>query len=376
MARAIAQGGSNGAAAPTLDIWIPAPEGLFDVGGAAIPPGELVDPTAITFAVFDISTDEKRGHPSQIFPGSGTQAVDLVADRIGVGHYAPAFTLSPTGELGAHEIHYFVQIEPGGPIIRSRVEFDVLAFVGGDGLLGYALISDFRAEGVSLSKHSDERLRRLIGGAKRYIDTVTRRYFEPRGATVRIDGNNTRTLNLREPIIGVASINTVDSLGQMNPIDVTGVRIYSRHLSQRLTQPDDRNAPRIEWITQQPFLVGGSGSYYPAQQYRSGSWPRGTQNIVIAGVFGYTDPDGSLTGCTPDAARRATMLLVWRNLPKLSDVNGRFDAQARHRIKSEKTREQSYELVPGKSGMGAFTGDVEIDDLLEMLCAPMQIESV
>jgi hypothetical protein len=75
-------------------------------------------------------------------------------------------------------------------------------------------------------------------------------------------------------------------------IDPACYVVYNRHLSQGLTGEDDRDAPGIELVGDQPryrYLYGAnysgrySGSYFDTLS-------SGNQNILIEGVFGYTDP--------------------------------------------------------------------------------------
>ena len=101
-------------------------------------------------------------------------------------------------------------------------------------------------------------------------------------------------------------------------------------------------------------------------------WPRGSQNITLRGVFGYTEPDGSPSGKTPDLIRHATKLLVMRELPLLGNADQREDAQRRYRLTSERTRDQSYTLEALKLH-GAFTGDPEIDNLLVAFVRPADV---
>ena len=92
-------------------------------------------------------------------------------------------------------------------------------------------------------------------------------------------------------------------------------------------------------------------------------WLRGVQNVVINGLFGYTDPDGSPTGRTPELIRHVTKLLVLREIPTMTDTSQREDRQKRWRIVSERTRDQGYNLDP-LHAHGGFTGDPAIDAIL------------
>jgi hypothetical protein len=98
-------------------------------------------------------------------------------------------------------------------------------------------------------------------------------------------------------------------------------------------------------------------------------WPRGQQNVTVQGIFGYTEPDGSPTGRTPELIRHATKLLVLRELPLLADIDAREDAQKRYRLTSERTRDQSYTLEALRLH-GAFTGDPAIDNILVAFARP------
>ena len=102
-------------------------------------------------------------------------------------------------------------------------------------------------------------------------------------------------------------------------------------------------------------------------------FPIGQQNVKLVGVFGYTEWDQSITqGKTPELIKHVTKLLVIRNLAKLSKTSQRFDAIARSRITSERTRDQSYTLSAlGNAQTGAFfTGDPEIDHVLAYFQRP------
>ena len=48
-------------------------------------------------------------------------------------------------------------------------------------------------------------------------------------------------------------------------------------------------------------------------------FPRGHANIVVDGIWGFTEADGSPQGSTPLAVHRAAMLLVLRNIALLGN---------------------------------------------------------
>jgi hypothetical protein len=60
----------------------------------------------------------------------------------------------------------------------------------------YASLADARAEGITVSQASDDRLRLLIDEASRSIDRMTGWFFEPRQMEVWLDGRGTPTIEL------------------------------------------------------------------------------------------------------------------------------------------------------------------------------------
>jgi hypothetical protein len=335
--------------------------------------GTLATPYALTYEIQVIATDEQRGTPvTTLAPTS----VDLVNDMVSPGVFAVDWTVPSSEPLGLHQVIWTLTATPTSAPQRFRREFDVLRGVAGFAQKGYALVSDFRHEGVTVERASDTRLQLLIEEWSGMLDVWCRRFFEPRQQQLLLDGNDSTTLALRIPIIGVSDVSSMNDEGGPEPIDLTALRFYNRHLTQGMVQPDDRDAPRIEFVLLQPILIGMSSTYYPQQMFRSGRWSRGTQNIRVTGVFGYTDLDGSPAGDTPMLARRAVQLLVMRNLPKLVRVNDRFDARERHRITTESTGGQSYSLAARWGAQaGEWTGDPEVDQLISRLTAPTQLAS-
>jgi hypothetical protein len=233
----------------------------------------------------------------------------------------------------------------------------------------YASVADLRAEGVTDAIADDARLEALLARASSYIERFTGRFFEPRELTHTLDGTGGRTLPLGHPIIRIDDVfieASVFSPADL-PVDPSVYRVYNRHLTQGLLLPDDRDDPRLEFVHGGDLL--GVRFEPPGLSLSSLVWPRGQQNVTVRGAFGYTEPDGSPTGRTPELIRHVTKLLVMRELPRLADVDQREDAQRRWRITSERTRDQAYTLEALRL-TGAFTGDPEIDNVLVAFVRP------
>lgn len=357
---ALARGGQSSAASPTLDAWI------------ARPGGFLAAPYALAFTIHDISTDELRASPVQVYPPSSRHAVDLTADRVFTGRYAAAWTV-PGGEaLGAHEIRWYATLTNGGPEVVWREEFDVLAGVAGLGQGGYALVSDVRAEGLVEADATDARIQVLIAKWSAMVDRWCGQHFEPRWAELELYGSGTTSLRTGSPIIALDSV-TYD--GDISPILAGDMRVFNRHL-RGLVDPDDRANPRIEFASNASSMPPGW-----CARWRKGALVR------VNGIFGYTEPDGSFVGAPPPLIREAVKLLVLRDAPRrVTDAEASFEARNKYRLQSERTREQSYTLGPargsgsgsngsGSGGSDGPSGDPEIDSLIELYMRPMAIAS-
>jgi hypothetical protein len=361
---ALARGQASGPANPVLDLFTPAN-------------GSLVDVAVLEFQIFDVSDAGKRQDPLQVFPAiTGTRASVNAAmlapdgDKLSTGHFVARWAPCIDEAIGTHEIRWFFRLTSAAPEQTFREEFDVLVEVAAFSQTGYALVSDLRGEGVGVSDASDARLGRLIALASSYIDRVTGRFFEARASTMLVNGSGGRIQLLGHPIIAVSSVKMfVGMYAEFGvlPVIPSFFRVYNRHLNGMLN-PDDRDNPRLEFFHWSD-LLGVHAS--PAGHMGLGSlvWLPGVQNVVVEGVFGYTDPDDSPTGKTPELIRHVTKLLVLREVPRMTDVTRREERQKRWRLISERTRDQGYNLEALKLH-GSFTGDPEIDNILVAYARP------
>lgn len=331
--------------------------------------GVLTDLYSLEFQVFDAT----GGPPIQVYPATVGDRQDVnvtdgcpVGHRLSVGHYVAEWTVPPSEPVGTHLVRWYFMLTPSSQEQQFAEEFEVLS-VAASSSAGYCLVQDLCDEGVTEAQASDQLLQDRIAYASRFIDACTRRWFEPRWRTYLLDGPGHDTLFLDVPIVGIDEV--AAAVGDGVPedgdlVDSGDYRVYNRHLSQGLTAPDDRDNPKL-------VRVGGK-------------WPRGRQNVRVTGAFGYTEvPHGSATsteGVTPELIRRCCVLLVLRDLAKLSDADAQADAKG-GRVVEERTRDQSYKRgrsrvdLLGQGGATAWTDDPEINGLLDLFRAPPVIRT-
>ena len=360
---ALARGQATNCANPTLDLFT-------QVNGV------LVDVAVLEFQVFDVSDAAKQLVPVQVYPATlGDRAPVAVAvlcpavgaGKVSTGRFVATYTPPLTEPLGTHRVKWFFKLTLASPEQTFSEEFEVLAEATASGEAGYCFVADLRAEGVTVAQASDAMLLALIARASRFIDRVTRRWFEPRTRTYRLDGSGAVSLPLDQPIISLASVSVAASGGARAP----ETRIYNRHISQGLLAPDDRDNPRVE------FSAGSwGGEVVGLTDRHRRTWRRGPQNVLVSGVFGYTDPDDSSTvGITPPLIRRAAVILTYRSIPTLaSGASPGSGSGAPGAIKEERTRDQSVSygasLAESASGRTPWTGNPEVDTILDFYRAP------
>lgn len=253
----------------------------------------------------------------------------------------------------------------------------------------YTTVERLRQEGLDPNKYSDAQLLRLIQRASMRIEMWTHRWFYPRALSLQLDGTGHDALLLSMPIISIASIRALspDSFvieGGADPVDLRSVRIYNRHLTQGLLLPDDRLSPKIQ------YLNSWTGTRRSPEIFPSGWFTIGVQNIEVNGLFGYTEPDFvtfaddgvTHVGKTPDAVSLACEMLVVRDLPALSDLDARNDAQLSSRVTMLRTRDQQINYNSSDSSSIATSfgsnilGNAEITSLLAPFCRGPQLGAV
>lgn len=332
---------------PGLDIWTTSTLSDASSGTEWSAPK---DPTSLSFEI--LKEDPTTGAQTSVVTET---TLVLAAARIGtqVGHFAASWTV-PGGTTGRHIVRWRATA-PDGRQARFDRYFDVLSVPSStaDGL--WFPVSDLRAEGVLDTDASDFRLLTTMRTSQALVERYTGRRFGVHEGTYSIDGSGTARLPLRDPVILVSSMNATPGNGVYDPSEFI---VYNRAIRQGgFMSPDDRDDSAIE-------LAGGR-------------FHLGRQNVKVSGLFGYTEYDGSFTGCVPILIQLACKMICMRELWKLADVSERDSWRNRWRIAGETTRDQSYTMgsAGGQDGSagGPYTGDRAIDDLLLMYRRPFGI---
>lgn len=337
------------------------------LGVSAFTIGRLRDVYSLAFAVYDVSTEDYQVAPIEKIARTDVALDDCpIGERIGLGRYVASFEVDVGWNTGRYEIRWYYKMSVTDAEKMERYEFDVIGEIN-TALTGpiYALPSDLATEGFTTETDAFVLSRLIL--ASRYIERVTGRFFEPRYLTLNFSGNGSNKLLLNMPIVAIESVQFETSPYDSSTLEVDAdlIRVYNRHLSQGLTMPDDRNNPKLE-------LYYSRGETNRSHILSTLVFPDGQQNIIVNGVFGYTDPNGSMAGGVPDLIRYVCKLLVLRDRYRLANQAAREDAMKRFRIKSEKTRDQSYTLDSlAQTGlMGSITGDADIDNILHSYMRP------
>ncbi len=315
--------------------------------------------------ILGFSTTQVTGSGGSTAP----HAVDLVVDKLSTGRFVAAWTVPSNAPTGRYRIRWYLTQASGDPVRSWSEDVEVLAQPSGG--TSYALVADVRAEGVTVAQASDRRISDALRNSSALIELWTGRVFVPRYKVIKVDAPTTDHLLLDEPICAIEGVASAGAAAG-SYIDATSYAAYGRHLSQGLLSPDDRESPKIVFHGRGwGSSLGYSGGYgLGVESLRRGS-RSGAQQITIAGVFGYTDPDpsgGSPYGITPSNIARACVLLALRELPKAAgaDQSAVVDAQQGHKITNQRTREQSITWSDSAAlrGPTLWTGDPTIDGIL------------
>lgn len=254
-------------------------------------------------------------------------------------------------------------------------EGDKVAQVYGTGGGRYITVQDLRVAGWSvLTDPTNESLRRAITYAESFIERVTGNVFFPYQREYRFDAVESQELLLSIPIVQIDDITLLGDVGasytELIEFSVENARVYNRHITQGLTNPDDRDSPKITLIY--------------------GGWLWGTEplSVQLNGWWGYTDPEPGETpaetapgsqipvsrGVTPPLVKRALELLMPRFLASPADPDEYEDAVRWHQVTRYEARDQKIEYskqaTAGSGSGNGLTGDPEVDRFLQHFIEP------
>lgn len=156
--------------------------------------------------------------------------------------------------------------------------------------MAYVTVDDLRDFGLGEDVASDSAVAASIVLWSQVIDRLCGQWFEPRAATLNLDGSGADTLHLPVPIIAITSMKINGSSTALE------TNRYIAYKSRMI--PDDRLNPRIR--------LGAVGSYWPG----GAKFSHGLHNQIIEGTFGYVEEDLS----TPAPIKYALMKLISEKL--------------------------------------------------------------
>lgn len=322
--------------------------------------GYMQDVEALSYAIFDVSTPVKELSPVAVVAKTAL-SVDPVplGNRLSVGRYFAPLTVGEDWDLGSYQVVWYYDLGAGEVEVKDTLIVTDEVF---GPPLWYVTVQDMYDAGLDPDAFTVPQVRAAIRRAHEFVEWATGRRFVPTYKRVVIDGRGGPKLRLREPIIAVESIVPADEFVNYEELArySSGFHVYNRHIRLGMLQPDDRNNPKIE-------ISYGSRPNGPW-----GRWPDGSQDVSVVGVFGYTDPDGSPYGHTPELIRYITKLLASMYIHPEAGADGEGDSmKSKWKVVEEKTDLQSVRyghinpmVVKGAGTPGFLTGDDEIDSIL------------
>lgn len=343
--------------------------------------GLLADVGAAWYQIFNITTATLEQTPTQVFPTTvgNREPVDIVNHRLGVGRLAALWTPAGSAQVGKYMIRWCYRFGGSG---NSEYTFDQEFELVPTPYPGpnYCTLYDLINAGLASASTYDGVAQRLIVQCSRFIEHYTGRQFSPSYKVLTASGSTARALLLEEPICALEGVG-INYSGEFTVADreVGNFAVFNRHLRENLFRPDDRDNPKIEFLHGSDVLGGTFGapySYGIGAGYRNDyRFTAGVQNVQVAGVFGYTEPDGSMVGATPYLIRQACQLMCFKQQYALGS-SARTDAFNANRLKSEYTRDQGFIYDSPDTGRAApfltHTMDPEIDAILYGFVRPPQ----
>lgn len=204
---------------------------------------------------------------------------------------------------------------------------------------------------------------------QQFIERATDQFFEPKAATVTLDGTDSDTLHFGVPIIDVTEVKINNSSSALDP---TNYRVYNR----REAPNDDRRNPRIKLIRDDDFSdIFANPLIYGRLLFR-----KGRQNQEVTGTFGFVEPDDT----APAMIQRALALLVVEKLvtpvipdpanpaPELNFARGPIleEVTDGHKLKYQ-ARGGTTRAAP--KGLRGITENPEVLDIIKLYKAPLRM---
>lgn len=227
---------------------------------------------------------------------------------------------------------------------------------------------------------------RALRRATDYVEMITSRTFDARYLSLDEDGTGGPVIQTEKVIIGLTD--TAFTFTTFTPADLPieegDLRVYNRHIRQNMTEPDDRQDPRVEFLRSPVYRFPRAQLLGEVDILSSFiGFTDSQQNVKFRGMFGYTDFDGSAFGKTPELIKEATLRLAARYIqPLWAQMGGAGSNMSKAGpVKMEKTEDQQVQYTDaGITGgnnafIGNFSGDPEIDQLLVLFMAPPKFGS-
>lgn len=211
-------------------------------------------------------------------------------------------------------------------------------------------VADMRANaGVTDSMATDDQLLESIQEAEEYIHRKCRQKFKAEPFTLVLNGTGKPNIHLPSAIVRTvdsgdpgASITAVTIAFTNTPFTVAMTDLVIYDATPDLDGRDDRMNAKIEWkVNNWPGLIVNGVENGGWRPFGRSIFPRGRNNVTIAGTFGFVESDGAPPVAIRRAARALTLLLLSGG--GCGDPLG-MQKLLQLRIKSETTDDHSYEL--------------------------------
>lgn len=233
----------------------------------------------------------------------------------------------------------------------------------------YISVQQVRDAGVTVSVASNDEITASILGWQQFIDRATDQFFEPRVATVTLDGTDSDTLHFGVPIISISAIRINNNEGALNTD-------YYRAYTRQEAPNDDRRNPRIKLVRADDFNDIYTGPVLHGQML----FRKGRQNQEVSGTFGFTE----LGGAVPFLIQRALLLLVIEKLtqpiipdpcnpaPELAGARGPIleETTDGHKLKYQA---RGGPVRASAKGLRGITENPEVHDCVRLYKAPLRM---